>query len=72
MPGHNMQVVDWVPPGTELAKRVLTQASPSGNPAVAGLRAKLRDAWAQRHTPLQHDQLPSCKPRSGLSKFRMT
>ena len=43
------------PPGTELAKRVLTNCTKGD-----GIRTKLREAWKARHVPLCHDTMPPC------------
>lgn len=49
-----LDIVHWPPPGTEIARRVLDQAS-----KVPGLKSMLRETWETRHTPLEHLRVPA-------------
>ena len=55
VPGVDMEVVYWIPPGTEMARRVLGRSPPS-------FKAAVRQAWSQEHAQLKHATAPAIPP----------
>lgn len=51
------RLVQMVPPGSEIARRVLGNSGKK-----SGIRGALRKSWEARHTPITHDKLPKCQP----------
>ena len=55
VPGVDMEVVYWIPPGIEMARRVLGRSPPS-------FKAAVRQAWSQEHAQLKHATAPAIPP----------